>query len=179
MCWEIGGFSQVNTAQNFNLINLVLRQADVSSSDRILDLYCGMGNFSLPLARRAAEVYGIENQGSSIRSAKNNSRRNQLENCRFEKNDVTAGCQALIDQQRTFDTVICDPPRRGIPGLAPKISRLARRKLVYISCDPATLCRDLADLTKNHLCVRSIQPIDMFPQTHHIETVVLLEKLGS
>ncbi|MGA7277266.1 MAG: 23S rRNA (uracil(1939)-C(5))-methyltransferase RlmD [Desulfocapsaceae bacterium] len=176
MCWEIGGFSQVNIAQNFNLIDLVLRQADVAPSDRLLDLYCGMGNFSLPLARRAAEVYGIENQGSAVRSAKNNSSRNLLENCRFAKNDVAAGCQTLIDQQRTFDTVICDPPRRGIPGLAPRIAQLCRHKLVYISCDPATLCRDLADLTKNDFSVSSIQPIDMFPQTHHIESVVLLEK---
>ncbi len=178
MCWEIGGFSQVNIAQNFSLVDLVVHQADIARSDKILDLYCGMGNFSLPLARFAAAVYGIENQGSAIRSAKNNSRRNLLENCRFEKNEVATGCQALIDQQKTFDTVICDPPRRGIPGLAPLISRLTRHKLVYVSCDPATLCRDLVDLTRNSFCVRSIQPIDMFPQTHHIETVVLLEKHG-
>jgi len=174
--WEAGGFCQVNTSQNRKMIELVTSLSDPAPTDRILDLYCGMGNFALPLAQRAAHVMGIESQGSSIRSARFNASINTLTNITFEQADVPAACQDLADRGLSFDTIICDPPRQGIPGLASLLARLARRRLVYISCDPATLCRDLADLTENDFSICLIQPIDMFPQTHHIETVVLLEK---
>jgi 23S rRNA (uracil1939-C5)-methyltransferase len=75
-----------------------------------------------------------------------------------------------------FDTIVCDPPRQGMPGMAPDVSKLCRKRMVYISCDPATLCRDLVALQQEGFTVKKIQPVDMFPQTHHIETITLLEK---
>lgn len=174
--WEAGGFSQVNLKQNQRMIELVQRLARPEGQDRILDLYCGMGNFSIPLARRAAEVVGIEGQGSAIRSARRNGTDNGLTNCRFIKSEVTQACQKLVDSDESFDIVICDPPRRGLESLASLAGRLARRRMVYISCDPATLVRDLQELTSHGLSIRTIQPLDMFPQTHHLETLVLLEK---
>lgn len=174
--WEVGGFSQVNLDQNKEMINLVTRLSDPWPEDRILDLFCGMGNFTLPLALKAAEVYGIESQGSAIRSGKRNCSENRITNCHFEKSDVESACRRLMEENRQFDIVICDPPRRGLAELIPYLASLTTRKLIYISCDPATLCRDLAALTESGLAITSIHPVDMFPQTHHIETVVSMEK---
>ena len=176
LSWEAGGFCQVNIDQNLRLIKLVLELCNPSSSDRILDLYCGMGNFSLPLARAAGFVRGIESQGSSIRSATGNSHINHLANTEFTKGDVLSTCKKIVQTGETFDTVICDPPRQGMVGMAALLAKLSKNKIVYISCDPATLCRDLGDLVNEGFGVKTIQPVDMFPQTHHIETVTLLEK---
>lgn len=174
--WEAGSFCQVNIAQNVNLVDLVVNFCEPASSDRILDLYCGMGNFALPLSRNAAQVHGIESQGAAIRSGRYNSQYNQLSNVTFEKSDVAAACRQLVVSNELFETIVCDPPRQGMPGMAPYLSKLCRKRVVYISCDPATLCRDLAALQQEGFTVKKIQPVDMFPQTHHIETITLLEK---
>ena len=174
--WEVGGFSQVNLAQNTRLIELVVRLAEPGPEDRILDLYCGMGNFSIPLARRAGEVLGVEGQRSAVRSATRNGEINGCTNCRFVTGDVSETCRDLITSGHSFETVICDPPRRGLAELVDLVGKLARKRIVYISCDPATLGRDLQRLEAHHFSILSIQPLDMFPQTHHIETVVVLEK---
>ena len=179
LCWEIGGFSQVNLGQNLKMIELVQRYAQPSAADRILDLYCGMGNFSIPLARQAAEVVGIEGQGSAIRSARRNATANGLTNCSFQKSDVLSACRDLVAGGASFDTVVCDPPRQGLGPLTLLASELARRRLVYVSCDPATLVRDLQELVDCGWSIKTVQPVDMFPQTHHIETVVVLEKSGA
>ena len=174
--WEAGGFCQVNIGQNFNLVNLVLEFCKPASTDKLLDLYCGMGNFALPLAQKTGRVHGIESQGAAIRSGRYNSDYNQLANISFEKSDVLAACKRLAGSNETFDTIVCDPPRQGMVNMAPLLDRLCRKRIVYISCDPATLCRDLALLQQEGFRVKNIQPVDMFPQTHHIETVTLLEK---
>ena len=174
--WEAGGFCQVNIRQNFNLVDLVLDYCEPYSSDKILDLYCGMGNFALPLSQKTAQVHGIESQGSAIRSGRYNSDYNQRSNITFEKSDVMTACKALVESNQLFDTIICDPPRQGMPNMALLLGRLCKRRVVYISCDPATLCRDLASLQQEGFNVKKIQPVDMFPQTHHIETITLLEK---
>ena len=179
LCWEVGGFSQVNLGQNLKMIELVRKVVEPTSADRILDLYCGMGNFSIPLARLAAEVVGIEGQGSAIRSARRNARNNGLTNCSFQKNEVLSACRELTASGDSFDTVVCDPPRQGLGPLAQLAGDLVRNKMVYVSCDPATLVRDLQVLVECGLSIKTVQPVDMFPQTHHIETVVVLEKSGA
>jgi len=174
--WEAGGFCQVNLRQNKQLINTVLSFCKVTKKETVLDLFCGMGNFSIPLAREAKTVTGIEGQGASIRSAKANAQNNGLTNTTFIKSPIHNSCRELLKHKTTFDCVIIDPPRRGIPDLTAELAKLTKKKLIYISCDPATLCRDLADFTRKGFGLKKIQPLDMFPQTHHIETVVLLEK---
>ncbi len=174
--WEAGGFCQVNILQNYTLIKLVVKYCEPSPSDRLLDLYCGMGNFALPLAKKMAHVHGIESQGAAIRSGRYNCRYNGLSNILFEKSDVATACNKLAASGERFDTVVCDPPRQGMADMAPLLSHLSRKRLVYVSCDPATLCRDLASLQQEGFTVKTIQPLDMFPQTHHIETVTVLEK---
>ncbi len=174
--WEVGGFCQVNLEQNTNLIKLVMSLTDTKYDDEILDLFCGMGNFSIPLAHNALSLVGMEGQGAAIRCARLNSLEAGLENTTFKKIPIHAGCKELLNSKKEFDTIIIDPPRQGIPGLAESISQLCKNRLVYISCDPATLVRDLGELCREHFSIKSIQPVDMFPQTHHIETIVLLEK---
>ncbi len=176
LSWEIGGFCQVNLEQNHRLVQRVLSLCQFEGGETVLDLFCGMGNFSIPLALRTKEIVGVEGQGSSIRSANENSKKVGLENTSFIKHAVHTYCQKLADEDIRFDWVIMDPPRQGVPGLASTLARITRKKMVYISCDPATLCRDLGNLTREGFSIRAIYPIDMFPQTHHIETVALLEK---
>ncbi len=176
LSWEAGGFCQVNLAQNRQLIEIVQQFCRVDKTKTVLDLYCGMGNFSIVLAMQAKEVLGVEAQGAAIRSAKKNADLAGLTNTRFLKKSVADFCLNLAAKNQQFDCVVLDPPRQGAPGLARQLAALTARKLVYISCDPATLCRDLTDLCDAGFTIRAIQPLDMFPQTHHIETVVLLEK---
>ncbi len=172
--WEVGGFCQVNLKQNTQLVHMVEKLSAIVPEETVLDLFCGMGNFSIPLAQKASSLMGIEGQGSAIRSAKKNSA--HLNNCSFKKSPIHTSCQELIKENRTFDCVVIDPPRAGVPGMVTDLARLASKKLIYISCDPATLCRDLKDLTNCGFIIKTIQPIDMFPQTHHTEIVVKLEK---
>ncbi len=176
LSWEVGGFCQINLQQNRTLIEIVLDFCRVEKGLRILDLYCGMGNFAVPLALLGAEVLGIEGQGSAIRSAKNNAAGAGLTQARFQQSPIHTACTELTASGARFDCVVIDPPRLGTPDLGRQLAALTGRRLVYISCDPATLCRDLADLIDHGFAIRKIQTIDMFPQTHHIETVVLLEK---
>ncbi len=176
LSWESGGFCQVNLSQNQKLIQTVLEYCDISETDSVLDLFCGMGNFSIPLAEEANSVTGIEGQGSAIRSAKRNSADTGQTNTTFTKQNVHKACIEMAKTGKTFDVVVIDPPRAGAPELADQLAQLTNKRLVYISCDPATLCRDLASLLDNDFYLKKIQPIDMFPQTHHIECVVLLEK---
>jgi 23S rRNA (uracil1939-C5)-methyltransferase len=176
LSWEVGGFSQVNLRQNRALIETVVDFCRVKKGLRVLDLYCGMGNFAVPLALLGAEVLGIEGQGSAIRSAKSNAARAGLTQAGFQQSPIHAACSELTASGASFDCVVIDPPRQGTPDLGRQLATLSDRRLVYISCDPATLCRDLADLISHGFAIRKIQPIDMFPQTHHVETVVLLEK---
>ncbi len=174
--WEAGGFCQVNLRQNRQLINIALEFCQVTKEESVLDLFCGMGNFSIPLGNVAKTVTGIEGQGASIRSAKSNAHNDGLTNTTFIKSQIQVGCKNLLRQKAIFDCVIIDPPRQGIPNMAADLAKLTKKRLLYISCNPVTLCRDLADLTRAGFVIKKIQPVDMFPQTHHIETVVLLEK---
>lgn len=174
--WETGGFCQVNLAQNKQLIQSVLNLAAIQPHETVLDLFCGAGNFSIPLAVKAKSVLGIEGQGAAIRSARRYSELAGLQNTRFEKSPIHQACQQLAGSNTSFDCLVIDPPRQGIPGLSRELTELCGSRIVYISCDPATLCRDMGELVTAGFSVKCIQPVDMFPQTHHIETVVLLEK---
>ena len=176
LSWETGGFCQVNLKQNQKLIRTVLAYCNVKETDSVLDLYCGMGNFSIPLAMGARTLLGVEGQGSAIRSARKNSVNAGQINTTFNKQPVHDACLTMTKENKSFDIVVIDPPRQGAPGLARQLAQLTNKRLIYISCDPATFCRDLAELLDKGFHLSQLQPIDMFPQTHHIECVALLEK---
>jgi 23S rRNA (uracil1939-C5)-methyltransferase len=144
--WEAGGFCQVNLEQNNTLINLVVELVASGPHKRILDLYCGYGNFSLPLAQLAEKVLGIDSQNAAIRSAQRNAEYAGSLNCRFEKNQVPTAALALIAAGETFETVILDPPRQGASEVMLLLPKLSADQIIYISCNPATLARDLTIL---------------------------------
>lgn len=174
LSWEVGGFCQVNLEQNVNMIEHVLAIIKNNDDSNILDLFCGMGNFSIPLGYSSASVIGIEGQRSAIRSAKLNSKKAGLSNTCFIQGSIYDECEKLKLRKEPFDLVLLDPPRTGIPGLAPTIRNLCSRNLLYISCNPATMIRDVKELVDLGFIIENIQTFDMFPQTHHIESVILL-----
>ena len=176
LSWEVGGFCQVNLAQNRTLIDTALAFSQPEPGQRILDLYCGMGNFAIPLALRGAEVLGIEGQAAAIRSAIANAANYPEIVATFRQESIHLAANTLVEAGMRYHCLVIDPPRAGAPELASALAKLTTKRLVYISCDPATLCRDLSHLLSSGFRLCKIQPIDMFPQTHHIETVVVLEK---
>lgn len=168
-----GGFAQVNLAQNKRLVELVLEALPLDGSERVLDLYCGMGNFSLPLARRAAHVVGVEDYAPSIDSARRNAAANGVDNCQFFAEPAEAFMQRW---QQPVDVVVLDPPRSGAKQAIDGIVRCAPKRMVYVSCDQQTLMRDLQQLLHHGYRLLSAQAVDMFPQTCHTEVVAVLER---
>ena len=175
LAYKAGGFSQINLEQNRTLVNAVLSAAELQGTERVLDLYCGMGNFSLPLARRCAEVVGVEDYAPSIAQAKINAKQNGLHNIRFHARPA-AGALRAYGQAAPFDLVVLDPPREGAKDLCSELIDLCPPRILYISCDPATQARDLQTLLHHGYRCLSAQPFDFFPQTHHIESLAILAR---
>jgi 23S rRNA (uracil1939-C5)-methyltransferase len=176
LSYQPGGFSQVNRDQNRAMLGVVRQLACFQGAEQVLDLYCGNGNFTLPIAAEVAGVTGIEESGGSIAAAGENRSVNGIANTEFICADACAGLKQLIDSGRRFDTVILDPPRSGAAEVMPGLSRLSPERILYISCDPSTLARDCGTLAGNGYLVRESVPLDMFPQTYHLESVTLLQK---
>ena len=170
-----GGFVQVNSAQNRSLVASMLEILALNGSENVLDLFCGMGNFSLPLARRAHRVVGVEDYASSIASARINAVTNNINNVEFHAADA-ALVMARYQAAATFDLVIMDPPRTGNYQVTNELLKIRPDRICYVSCDPATLVRDLAPLIHGGYEVVTSQPFDLFPQTWHIESMTLLSK---
>lgn len=174
---EPGGFCQVNLAQNENCIGLLLEWTREMQPGRALDLFCGMGNFSLPLAMQGWEVTGMDRQRSTIRSAVRNAEAAGLaERCRFSQESATRAARRLLVEEETFTCLLLDPPRSGCAELIPLLPGFKARQIIYISCDPATLARDLAGITQAGYRLAEVRLVDMFPQTAHQETMVRLEQ---
>ncbi len=174
--WGPACFSQVNERQNERLVNLVCSLAGDISGKNVIDLYCGMGNFSVPLALLGGRVTGIEENGESVRWAEINMRRAEIGNGRILQMDAAAGLDVAAAQGEKTDLLLLDPPRRGAAEIMKRVLRILPERIIYISCDPATLMRDLRRLTPKPYGLRRLIPLDMFPQTHHIECITLLEK---
>ena len=177
MTYKAGGFAQVNRAQNQKMLDIVSHYAVFTGNEHVLDLYCGNGNLSLPLASQVVQITGIEEFAGSIASAKSNCLKNGIQNATFVCADAAGGTRLLAANGRAFDTVILDPPRTGAAESIPEICRLNPATIIYISCDPSTLARDCGLLAGQGYQVVSSVPIDMFPHTYHIESVTLLHKL--
>jgi 23S rRNA (uracil1939-C5)-methyltransferase len=171
-----GGFSQVNSAQNLAILELVRRMAALGGHEHLLDLYCGNGNFSLPLARCVTSVTGLEGYGDSISAAQDNCRLNGVSNAEYVCADAAEGVARLAAAGRRFHTIILDPPRTGAADAIAGLCRLNPDKIIYISCDSSTLARDCGLLAGHGYCVAESVPLDMFPQTFHLESVTLLRK---
>ncbi|MDH3997265.1 MAG: 23S rRNA (uracil(1939)-C(5))-methyltransferase RlmD [Desulfuromonadales bacterium] len=173
-----GGFVQVNPPQNRNMVAAMIERLQLTGKEKVLDLFCGMGNFSLPLAKRCAQVVGVENYAPAIMDARRNARRNadrdQQANAEFHVADAASYLRNT--RPGDFDLVVLDPPRSGSAPVTKALLEVRPERVLYISCDPATLTRDLKQLVQNGYQVVSAQAFDLFPQTWHIESMTLLQR---
>jgi 23S rRNA (uracil1939-C5)-methyltransferase len=170
-------FFQTNTVQAERLFAIVAEACALRGHETIFDLYSGTGAISLLLARRAARVYGIELSAAAVADAVRNAQANAIENCTFLAGEVRHVLPALMAEGVRAEVVVADPPRAGLhPKALSALVTLAPARLVYVSCNPATLARDVGDLARQGYRPQWVQPVDMFPQTPHIEAVALLSR---
>ncbi len=169
-------FYQVNPIQTEKLYNLAIEKAKLTGKEVVFDLYCGIGTIGIFAAKHAKQVYGIEIVEEAIKDAKQNAKINDVENINFFAGDVEELLFDLIDNKKIKpDVIIVDPPRKGLDGKSiNNIVRVLPKKVIYISCNPATLVRDLK-LLEDTYEIKEIQPVDMFPFTSHVECVAVLQ----
>ncbi len=169
-------FTQVNEALNRRMVRQALELLDCGPGQRVLDLFCGIGNFSLPLARMAEEVVGVEGDAALVQRARDNAGRNGLHNVEFHVADLAQEIDCYSWARSGYDRILLDPPRSGALELLPRIAGLRAPKIVYVSCNPATLARDAGELVKVHgYRLAAVGVMDMFPHTAHVESIALFE----
>ena len=168
-------FYQVNPVQTEILYNIAKEFADLQGSETVFDLYSGIGTISIFIADEAKKVYGVEVVEPAVKDAKENAEINEIKNVEFISGEAEKVVPEMYQKGIKADVVFVDPPRKGCDEkLLETIKEMKAEKVVYISCKPATLARDLKYLTNNGYELKKVQPVDMFPQTSHVETVVLL-----
>jgi 23S rRNA (uracil1939-C5)-methyltransferase len=176
-------FYQVNPIQTVTLYRKAFEYARLDGTERVLDAYCGVGTLSLFLARAAREVYGIESVGEAVRDARANADLNGIDNARFMVGRVEEVLPRLVMEGVTFDVAVVDPPRAGCdPAVLQALAGNEKggagvKRIVYVSCNPSTMARDLKVLDELGYMACEIQPVDIFPHTFHVETVVLMSRL--
>tara|TARA_R110002072_G_scaffold112331_2_gene241324 strand:+ start:36713 stop:38134 length:1422 start_codon:yes stop_codon:yes gene_type:complete len=166
-------FTQVNDSVNQMLINRALEQLKLKQSDKVLDLFCGLGNFTLPIALNCKQVVGIEGSTAMVSRATENAKRNQLSNAQFYSADLHADFRDTIWAKQTFDKILIDPPRAGALVVSNYLQHFNAERIVYISCNPATLARDAGVLSTHGYRLEASGVIDMFPNTAHIESIAV------
>ena len=168
-------FYQVNHHQAQRLYQAAITQAQITKKDLVLDLYCGVGTITLAMAKAAGKVIGVEVVEQAIQDARDNARRNGIENAEFFCGDAGKAALALEEQGMIPDVVVVDPPRKGLNADAIEaMAKMQPRRIVYVSCDPATLARDVALLKERGYRVKSAQAADLFPRCAHVESIVCL-----
>ena len=172
-------FFQVNPMQTQVLYQKALEYADLKGDETVFDLYCGIGSISLFLAQRAKKVYGIEIVPEAIKDAKKNADLNNFSNTEFLLGAAEKEVPKLYEKGITADVVVVDPPRKGCEEVVLEtMVKMSPKKIVYVSCNPSTLARDLAYLEERGYETKEVQPVDLFPHTSHVEAVVLMSKVG-
>ena len=171
-------FYQVNHHQAQRLYNAAIEQAQITKDDLVLDLYCGVGTITLCMAKAAGKVIGVEVVPQAVEDAKDNAMRNGIENAEFFCGDAGEAALALEQQGIIPDVVVVDPPRKGLNADAIEaMAKMSPRRIVYVSCDPATLARDVALLKEKGYAVKNAQAADLFPRCAHVESIVCLVKM--
>jgi 23S rRNA (uracil1939-C5)-methyltransferase len=166
-------FYQINPAQTEILYNKAIEMAKLKGNETVLDAYCGIGTISIIASLRTKKVLGVELNKDAVKDAIKNAKINKITNAYFYNDDAGNFMLAMANEKQNVDVVFMDPPRSGSDEkFLSSLVRLGPPKVIYISCNPVTLERDLEYLTKNGYAVLEIQPVDMFPQTYHVETVV-------
>ncbi len=177
LVYPMGAFSQANPYAAQKLYESVARLAGLKGDETVLDLYCGVGPIAFYLARGARQVWGIDESEAAINAAKQNARRNGVSNCRFRAGDVAETIREIKNTAGRIDLITLNPPRKGVqPAALAALLEAGAPKLIYVSCEPKSLARDLDRLVEVNYRIAEIQPFDMFPQTEEVENVVLLAK---
>ncbi len=170
-------FFQTNTEMAERLYGLAAEYAGLQGWERVYDLFCGIGTIGLSLAPRAGEVWGLEIVEEAIADAIANARRNEIDNARFFAGDVRLALREMVEISGRPDVLVVDPPRSGLSAkIVRRIIEAAPTRIVYVSCNPTTLAPNAAQLVEAGYALRRVRPVDMFPQTPHIECVALLER---
>jgi len=169
-------FTQVNAAGNRHMLDQLLIAGHFQARDQVLELYSGAGNFTLPLARRVKEIVAVEGNRAAIANSKLNAQNYRLENIGWLCAPVPQAVAQLRRQRRTFSKIVLDPPRTGAKGIEADLAALGAETILYISCNPTTLARDLAALSKFGYKLSSVQPVDFFPHTFHVESLAVMTR---
>jgi 23S rRNA (uracil1939-C5)-methyltransferase len=170
-------FLQTNTAMAERLYGVAADYAGLSGAERVFDLYCGIGTIALALARGAGEVWGIEVAPGAVADAERNARRNGIANAHFVAADTRLGIRPLLERAGKPAVVVVDPPRAGLSKkVVRRVLECEPRRIVYVSCNPTTLAPNASQLVEAGYRLRRVKPVDMFPQTPHVECVALLER---
>jgi len=171
-------FFQVNPVQTVVLYNKAVEFAGLTGNETVFDLYCGTGTISLFLAEKAAEVIGVEVVPEAVKAAEKNARLNNIANTRFYCGEAEEVVPKLYEDGIKADVVVVDPPRKGCDTkLLETMVKMQPKRIVYVSCNPSTLARDLKHLAANGYNIEQVQPVDLFPWTEHVETVVLITRV--
>lgn len=171
-----GDFIQVNGPINQRMVEQALAWLGATRDDKVLDLFCGIGNFTLPLARQAREVVGVEGELAMVARAEENARRNGITNARFYKADLSGDIVGMSWAREGFDLVLLDPARPGALEVMSHVVALAPKRVVYVSCNPVTLARDSRVLVQGGYRLTRLGMLDMFPHTGHLESMALFER---
>ena len=170
-------FFQTNTEMAERLYGLAIESAQLGGFERVYDLYCGIGTIGLLIAPRVAELWGLEIVPEAIADAIANARRNEIDNARFFAGDVRLAMRELVEEAGRPDVIVVDPPRAGLSAkIVRRIIEANPKRIVYVSCNPTTLAPNAAQLVEAGYELKRVQPVDMFPQTPHIECVAVLDR---
>lgn len=172
-------FSQINAVVNRELVAAVVRGARERGLSTFCDLFAGVGNFALPLARQGMSGVMVERTASAVKAAERSARQLGLSKLKARTADAAGALADLVREGQRFELVVLDPPREGAPDVVASVSGLEPKAVAYVACDPVTLARDLKPLLAAGLHVESVQGFDMFPRTHHFETLVWLARPAS
>ena len=169
-------FTQVNAEINRKMVPLALDLLDISPEHTVLDLFCGLGNFTIPAAKRAGKVVGVEVSQAMVERGYENARRNGLENLEFHAWDLSQDVSGQAWARQAYDRILIDPPRTGALEMVKLMPRLGASRIVYVSCNPATLARDAGELMALGYRLKAAGVMDMFPHTTHVESIAVFEK---
>jgi 23S rRNA (uracil1939-C5)-methyltransferase len=169
-------FIQVNTEINQQMVAQALHHLDLKPTDRVLDLFCGLGNFTLPMARRCGQVTGVEGDEAMVGRARQSATDNKIVNTEYFATDLTQPDEDASWMRAKFDKILIDPPRSGAMEIAEIIKRFKAQKIVYVSCQPSSLVRDSKIICSHGYKLEHLGIMDMFPQTAHVESMAVFSK---
>ena len=169
-------FTQVNAGINKEMVNRAVEWLDVQPGERVLDLFCGLGNFTLPLARKGAQVVGVEGDDAMVARGRENAELNGLTNVSFHGADLHGDFTGQSWAKEGFDKILIDPPRSGAEEICKYLTAFNAKRIVYVSCNPATLARDAGVMARNGYRLVRAGVMDMFPHTTHVESIALFER---